>query len=155
MDVDDQGSVAVLGPVPAVMSDDAVMDYTQQMRMRIIAGLTKGGNLPMDVKEQATLMKALDGLDKQAIGKKRIVTENALADTQKQTARLINDVFKTIGGRGMGEVIDAVMREVPRLPDSVPDPDLVDGELDATSTPLTFDTFVARYGNPESAVQAS
>lgn len=143
---DDVNWQAVLPPLPAVITDDAVMDYTQQKRMQIIEALTRDNKLPEDVKEQTTLMKALDGLDKQAMGKKRLIVEDKKADNEKEAAALVNAALRMMSSQRLAhvDVIDVESVEIPTLPDHIPPPVLAPGETDATSKPETFDSFMAQ-----------
>lgn len=135
----------VLPPPPPVATDDAVMDFTQQKRMQIVQALTAGNKLPEDVKEQATLLKALDGLDKQAMGKKRLIVEDKKADNEKEAAALVNAALKAMSAHRI--VLDPSAGppgEPPTLPEHIPTPVLTPGETDATSKPETFDSFMAQ-----------
>lgn len=71
-------------------TDDDRLDFTQDIRGMVINQLMVGGKVPITDKDQmGVLLKALDGIDKQALGKKRL-------DVTKDAARDLNSVAKLL-----------------------------------------------------------
>ena len=66
--------------IDTAISDDEVLDYTQVMRRKFVNEATVGGSkMPTDPKEAKVLLTALSDLDRAALGKKRIKSDEDIA----------------------------------------------------------------------------
>lgn len=132
-------------------SDDDILASAHDMRKRIVNKLTNNGTaIPVDDRAQlAALIQTLDGMDRQALGNKRIKVEEAANRTQEEAAGLISQLLQKVTSQKPFEATDVVAREVPALPASVPAPTLVDGETATTAPQQDYDSFQAQF-SPES-----
>lgn len=130
-----------------VMSDEAVLAYTQQVRMGVVGQLLSDGRLPDDKSDKALLTQTLDGLDRQALGRMKIQVE---ADANNQLANattMINELLNTVKTDIFTAAIP-VQRTLPELPIEtvvIVEERLVVGELDSGYREETVDEFKARY----------
>lgn len=125
--------------------DDNDLDYTRQARMKLIASMTNGG-MPSDNKDRQTLLAALDGMDRAALAKKRIKSEEGISSSKALAAETIAQIFmdarlKSITSPTMNE-----LGQIPLLRNDLPVPDLVDGELETNPSVETYDSFMSRHG---------
>jgi hypothetical protein len=128
-------------PEDGAMSEDAVLSFTQATRMGIVRELVKPGKVPEDRGQQALLMQALDGLDRQALTKKKIDADNGMATAQAQAAGIISRLLEHVPRVKSGTIIEGVTRELPLLGNAIPEPQLVPGEIDTHPTQMDFETF--------------
>lgn len=105
-------------PADKMASEDA-LDYTLQVRRRIVSTLTnEGGSIPSDNKDRDALLKTLDGIDRQALGKMRI----GVLEEQGGAQKMVADALATLlgGGQLAGNnpfrTTATVVSEAPRLP---------------------------------------
>lgn len=111
------------------LTDDQVFDYTQNFRRRYIQTVTKDGTeIPTDPKEARVFLSALADMDKIAIGKKRLRSEE---EVQKHSAQAIAELAATVQRaltQNAPQGVDTP-REPPRLDDTTMGPlELVPGE---------------------------
>lgn len=148
IDPDDMAEASVPMVVPAEpMSDDQALQYTQGLRKQIIGTLTKGGTqLPVaDKNQMAIILQAADGLDRAALGNKRIKVEEQANKTQEEAAGIIGQLLQTVTSQKPFEAIDVEsrpVREAPALPADVPPPTLVDGETATTAPQQDYASFM-------------
>lgn len=130
-------------PSATVMNDDEVLDFTQVHRRKLVEKLTETTPLPADPKEQATLLKALDGLDKAALGKKRIQVEEKGADAQAEAAKIMAHV---LSGTAFNRKSDTpnLSRKAPVLGSDVPEPILIEGETSMTTMHADYNQFMGQ-----------
>jgi hypothetical protein len=137
------------------MPEDEVLDYTQRVRRTVVTELTKGG-IPGDNNDRALLVQALDGLDRQAMGVKRIKADEKSASGLSEASALVAQLLREAGrSRQNHDVIDVVVREAPTLGADVPRPQLVPGELDIAPRQMNYDEFAAGRPQPNTEVPAS
>lgn len=130
-------------PAIGAMSDDEVLDYTLQTRLRIVNHLTKK-EIPSDTKELSILLSTLDGMDRAALAKKKIQSEeqtaNRLADGMTTVvADVLSQARKLMIARNQGEA-----RTIPTLDANLPRPTLVEGETAALPLNESYESFQAR-----------
>lgn len=129
------------------------LDFTKALRKRVITALTidKSGQfgLPEDVKEQGTLMKALDGIDKAALGKMRIKIEDKVANNNAEQAAMIAAMFKQVGHNSqayMNKNPDLTNHVPPEVPAHFKPPVVVEGATAITPPQDTYESFMAQAG---------
>lgn len=129
----------------APLTDDAVLDYTQRLRRKYVDTVTNGGvEMPTDVKEAKVLLTALADMDKTAMGKKRLRSEEEQSSQSAQAiAELAAQVAKSIGAN-RNIPMDGV-RAAPQLDDSGMDPlKIVEGETEVGVKSETYEAFEGR-----------
>jgi len=135
-----------------VDSDDSVLDYTQTKRLEIVDKLTAGGIPVTDNDQMNTLLKTLDGMDRVALGKKRIKADEGLASAnQAMAATVISELLRKANSGGVKPFVveNAVERPTPVLGNEVPPPVLVEGETDVLAPQMSYDTFMAKFEGGE------
>lgn len=134
--------------------DDELLEWGVAQRKDFIQKMMKAdGSLPDDPKERALVLKALDGIDKTAVSRKRLKIEDKAATNAAETAKLLSQFYEKVAVQNPF-TIDQNMQEVParaapKLPDNVPEVDTVDGEMDTTPGQGSYDEFMGRMnGTP-------
>lgn len=133
----------------AMDAEDIDLDYTRAMRKRIVDEMTKKG-LPDDTKDKALVLAALDGIDRAALTKKRIKSDEGISNTKALAAETIAQLFMDPRLKRLGETIEVSVREVPQLAIDLPMPDIVDGELDSNAGAENYESFMKR-NQPDNA----
>jgi hypothetical protein len=141
--------------------DDGVLDYTLRQRQTIIVTIAgaKGENLNgLSARELDVMLAALDGMDRVALGRKRLRSENMALARQAEAAAIIARVLGAPGIAQAGQQLllrtgasEGPAPFVPAtamLPASVPEPVLVPGETDMDAAQMNVDTFMAGFGSP-------
>lgn len=136
-------------PMPAEIQrddDDSILAHSHELRKRIVNTLTDDGTkIPVaDPRQMAALLQTLDGMDRQALGNKRIKVEEQANKTQEQAAGLIAGLLQKVTSQKPFEAVGVVAREVPTLPADVPPPRLVEGETATVAVQQDYDSFVAQ-----------
>jgi hypothetical protein len=145
---------------PEVLSEDDVLQYTQRKRIELVDHMTVGG-MPAEAKDRSTMLMALDGLDRQALTKQRLKTDEKIADSDRMAANIIGTIFSRLGKSPYERTIDGTSGEQPALlpppkPDLglLPAIDVVPGEMDQGTSELTYDSFTAKMGLQRAQDQA-
>ncbi|UQT03095.1 hypothetical protein TOTORO_02320 [Serratia phage vB_SmaS-Totoro] len=73
-------------------NDDDRLEFTQSIRMMAVNQLIEGGKVPTDKDSINSLSKLLDGIDKQAIGKKRIQVADKANENDERIAHLLEEM---------------------------------------------------------------
>lgn len=133
--------------------EDRVLDYTLRQRQAIIVSMTgeEGEDLKgLSPRELDVVLAALDGMDRVALGRKRLKSENIALANQAAAAAMI---ARILGAPGIGQAgqrpaqqADALQGAIPMLPPGVPEPVLVPGEADIEAAQMNVDTFMAGFG---------
>lgn len=135
-----------------LLNVDKVMSQTQQMRLRIINKLTESARgLPEDVKEQVTLLKAIDGLDKAATTRSRLKIEAEAAKSGAEEARNTAQILRELKGQMFAQSPMGGRREEPVLGSDIPDPILKPGETDIGVSGMTYDAFTKTMDQEENS----
>ena len=129
---------------PVINPDDAALDYTLNARLRIARTILAQDITTNDPKNISNALKALDGVDKQVINKKRLVIEDKAANENAKTAKLIADVLTGVGGARPYRADAPIERSIPMLPDDIGMPQLVPGEMDIVTEQDSMESFMAR-----------
>lgn len=119
-------------------SEQLDLEYTRAKRRDLVEKLTKTG-MPGDIKEQSILLQTLDGIDRAALGKMKIKSDEGLSNAQAAAASILSSIFndprtKSIGkGAGVIPVLDA----------DIAPTKLVEGELDSNPITGNFEDFMS------------
>lgn len=130
--------------VVTISRDDAALEYTLGARMDLARKLLSQPPETTDPKDISNALKALDGIDKQVINKKRLVLEDKAANENAKAARLIADVLRGVQGARPYESPVPVEREIPMLPDFDEPLQLVPGETDINAQQGSYEEFMAK-----------
>jgi hypothetical protein len=138
------------GALPlSTLSDDDTLALTRGIRVNVIHELMPQGKLPGDNSDRITLNNMLEGLDRQAMGSKRLLADQKSADN---TAILMSELlrglnkstaFQGIHLPGHNNTIDVEARVVPA---SVPNMPALPGEMDVAAPQLDYASFVRSQG---------
>jgi hypothetical protein len=140
--------------VQVIEGEDHVLTYTQKKRQQIVTAMMgeDGEKLnSLEKGDKMVVLAALDGMDRAALGRKRLKTDEKIGASQAQAAALIAQVLQTPGAMQAGMVIDGQIQErraVPQLPVGLPEPEVVPGEMDSDAAQMDFDTFMAQSLTP-------
>ncbi len=117
--------------------DSRRLELTQRIREKYITEMEEEGR-PEKTSELVFLIQLLDGMDKSVLNKSKIKIEDQANKSESATAQLIADVlFKH-------RVTTNVKRDVtPELPNDLPAPDVVEGELEQGISDLNYDKFTS------------
>lgn len=133
------------------LNEEQVLARTRGVRLKIVDSLTKTASFPADPDDAKLLIKALDGLDKQALTTKRMkvdeaIAQGAAASGKEIIAALLSRVGHAYNAGGNGSMI---IIEAPTLSlDEVPQPELLPGETEMGTKQLNFETFMQENGRP-------
>ena len=130
------------------MSEDQVLAYTRGKRMELANKLTENG-VPTDREVAGVLLQTLDGLDRSSLSRLKIKAEEQNNKNNTAAAAVIAEVLGRIGSSKIYQMEGVARREVPVLPSSIPDPEVVEGELETTPTQMDFDSFTKKFEVPE------
>lgn len=132
-------------PELQLVPEDQVLAFTQFKRQQIANQLLADGKLPEDPKMAKLALDVLDGMDRAALGRKRIKVEEKANQNQEQAAALIAEVLNKVGSYRAPALPQGTIIDVPKLGNDVPEPELVPGETsDIGSQSETYETFTAR-----------
>lgn len=134
--------------------DDQVLDFTQTKRREIVDKLTASGIPVTDNEQMSTLLKTLDGMDRVALGKKRIkADENIAGANQAAAAAVVAHLLQKAGNAGIAPFQSATLvdRVPPTLGADIPRPVLVEGEMDVVTPQLSYDTFIEQFRDDEAS----
>lgn len=132
------------------MTDDQILALTQHTRVKIVKNLVNKtpGGLPGDQEERDALFRAMDGLDKVALTRKRIDADKEASSGVSHAVGLVAALLRqSKTNYSLADVVDT-NREIPRLSDDIPDPVLVPGETEINAGQLDYDSFVAGRAQP-------
>lgn len=126
-------------------NDDKDLDYTRNVRMRLVEDMTKD-KLPEDNKDRLTLLAVLDGMDRVSLAKKRLKAEEGASNAKAVAAETIAMMFMDSRLKSHTSQQYDANREIPVLRDDLPVPELVDGELEIVPQHETYETFMSKHG---------
>lgn len=140
----DVPSTETTAPVttPELPGEDEVMAFVHGKRMEVLDIMMKKG-LPEDPAEVKTIVSILKDMDSQAIGRKRIKTEEKQNNNQEQAAGLIAQLLNAAAGTNPFKVTGA-KRPTPTLGKEIPEPVLVNNETSTALQQNSYDDFIAR-----------
>lgn len=134
--------------VQVIEGEDAALSYTQKKRQQIITAMMGENGEKLNSLERGdkmVVLQALDGMDRAALGRKRLKTDEKIGASAAATAALIAQVLQAPGAQQHGMVVDGVItRVVPQLPADIPEPQVVPGEMDGEAAQMDYETFMAQ-----------
>lgn len=131
--------------VQVIEKEDDVLLYTQKARQQIVTALMRKDLNDLNASQISLLGGMLDGMDRAALGRKRLQTDEKIGANNAVAAALIAKVLSTPGALKSGQVdLDATPRKaVPVLPD-IGEPQTVPGEMESDARQMTYDTFMTQ-----------
>ena len=132
---------------PVGDEDDLDLAYTRSVRRRLIDHMSKD-TLPSDQKDKVILLSALADMDRAALGKKRIKTDEGLGSSILLAAETLSQLYMNPRLKGVVQAPAGASGAVPELDALVALPALVSGELGENDTALNYDAFMARRAAP-------
>lgn len=134
--------------VPGPVDDDAILDYTHAKRTDIVNALAPNGVVPIaDPKQLGALLQTLDGMDRTALGRKRLKVEEGGNALQEQASKVIAELLTRMSGASSsskwGEDPGGTkgLPPLPVLPASIPPPVMVAGETTIGSIQGSYENF--------------
>lgn len=140
--------------IVVVETEDQDLQFAQGVRKKLVGDLTKTG-MPQDKESRMILLQALDGMDRSALGRKRIKVEEDAGKNQAQFSGVIADLLRQQNPNAAviaSQASGAVSRPAPVLGSEVPDPILVEGETSTANSQLTYDSFISKM-QPEGSTE--
>lgn len=126
MSLSENSNVEVLD---AKSSEEAILDYTQSIRRKVIDKFTnEGKTMPSDKGEAMIVLSALNDMDKPVLIKMRIKSDDKNAKVNAQGTAVVAHMLSKMVPRNLQSEIDE-NRITPQLSSDIGNPDLVDGEL--------------------------
>ncbi len=124
----------------ALDDEDLDLNYTREIRKSLITDMTKSG-MPTETKDRMTLLVALSDIDKAAISKKKIKSDEGISNKNLVAVETIAHIFNTKNVREIppSEIIGEI-KEV----SEVIDVSINEGELSQNSENMNFDAFMSK-----------
>jgi hypothetical protein len=123
--------------------EDSDLEFTRAKRKELVAAITEKG-MPTETKDRLTLLAALDGMDKAALSKKKIKSDEGVSDKNVQAIETITKLFADARLKNMSKVVGSLEASIPVLREDLPLPVLVPGELDEQSDSEDYEAFTHR-----------
>jgi hypothetical protein len=127
-------------------NEDSILSFTHSKRKFIIESLLSEG-IPKETEDTKLLLSALKDMDMQALGRKRIKVDEKINDSNEKAASIISKLLTEISD--IGTPVGMYHNEIPKLPDSIPEPVLVLGEIEIDAEQQTYEKFMAKFDNQE------
>ncbi len=127
-----------------VDQDDIDLNYAREKRRAIVEVLCSDGKVPTDPEAQATMLKALSDMSKDAIAKKRIKSDEKIAKGNTENTALVASLLSQFNP---AMILNNQNKQTTIKPEvELQKPDLVPGETDINPPTENFETFTARMG---------
>lgn len=140
------------------LNGDSQLEYTQEIRKRVIQGLLPVDQAAMinaDPKIINTLLNALKDHDKVTLTLKRIEADNENADADRQALAMFHSLSQKAGARDLMRVDEEGRDGPPAFDESeIPETEVVDGETLVGLDPVNFDTFMVEQREKARASKA-
>lgn len=123
-------------------TEDDDLDHARSLRREVEKALrTTSGAIPEDPRMLALYLQNLDGFERSALAKKRIVADKEVGNQQAVAAGLIAEMLRnprsTMVGRG-------VRTEIPALDSDIAPTRVLEGELTGSNAGDTYEAFANR-----------
>jgi hypothetical protein len=134
----------------AQTTQDDDLEYSREMRRRLVESMIENGAMPTDPKDRTHFLMALDGLDRAALGKMRIQTDKDIGSAQAAAAGVLAELFKDprVTKIGIGQRDSAPILDADIAPTRV-----LDGELSNARQSDNYDSFMKRTDAVEETVK--
>lgn len=129
--------------VKQTLDDAADMQFVRDVRKQIVNELMKKG-VPQDPKDQSTVLTALTDMDRSAIARLRIKSDDNNMDKMAAAALVVADLLRKTKPKEFQTQDFDEAREVPMLPSSIPSGSYNEGLMQQGTNNTTFDEFMAK-----------
>lgn len=123
-------------------TEELDLEYTRAKRKEFVDMMTKNGP-PSDIREASIMLQALDGIDRAALGKLKIKSDEGIGSAQAAAAAMLASLFNDPRTKTIGRV-DGVDRIPPELILDTDSIVIIEGELDIVPKQDSYDTYSAR-----------
>lgn len=123
-------------------TDDLVLQYTQNKRKNLIESLTIKGQ-PADRGDKMVLLAALDGMDKVALTKMRIKTDDKQSNVQAQSIAILGKLLTSVKPKAFEIFDDSII--TPVLSEEISFPLLIEGEMAIGTQSNNFESFIKQF----------
>ncbi len=123
-------------------SEDEILEYVHGQRKRILNAVM-GEKIPDDPKMIGIALQTLDGMSRDALGKKRIKVEEQGNATAEQATGIISELLRKATGLAPFEAAQPVSRPPVQLGGDVPPPTLVEGETATVAPQGSYESFTS------------
>jgi hypothetical protein len=130
--------------VEVIEKEDDILKFTQKARQQLVKSLMSKNIEDLNASQISLLTSSLDGMDRSALGRKRLQTDEAVGASNAMAAAIIARVLATPGAMTVGQGDGTERRAIPTLPTEVPDPVVVPGEMESGAAQMSYDTFMAQ-----------
>lgn len=139
--------------IPALPSDETIFAFVHHRRTQLVKALTKGGKMPQDTKDQMVLLSALKDMDGAAVSRKRLQIDAGGNDVARANAALVANILRHVNHNANQSTPapTGVQREIPKLGDEFPNPELLDGETATTLPQQSYATFMSKHAPQQDA----
>lgn len=127
-------------------SEESILAYAQSKRLSVLETILNKG-VPEKAAGQKVVFDALKDMEAAALGRLRIKIDEKHNANSEIAAKLIAEVLTGIHGKMKIEPIPIERFVPPSLPDHIPKPVLVPGEIDMVAGSEDYDSFVARMNS--------
>jgi hypothetical protein len=128
---------------------DRFLAYTQQARLKLIARVTRNDGFGVDTKLQGTVLKALDGIDRQSLTIKKISSDEGVGNRQAAAVEVMAkaftnpQLFKALQDSLNAAIPDQGPRTL-EIADDAETITIIPGELGQIGQGDNYDSFMAR-----------
>ncbi len=122
---------------------DAELSKVQEIRFKLIDALTNGGT-PSDKDEQLVLLTALRDAGKQAVDIKKIGIESKALDMSAQAREIMAAILRESNNFKHPNGVPKENHVAPTLDPSVPNAEVIAGELEINPPQTNFNQFTGR-----------
>lgn len=132
---------------PDISEDEDILNYTIARRLDLAANMTAGGRMmPNDNEDRKIYLDNLAGLERIAISRMRIKSDEKVAGSQAEATAYAIAMLAEIGKGGavVQTIPSGAARETPQLPVEIPEPVLVPGEIGTAEENLDYETLMGK-----------
>ena len=125
------------------LTDDQILEYTQQTRKKITDELFKDNRVPADKEDRTLLLRALQDMDQTAINKKRLGTDEKRAESDKLVAEAADRISRIYGsenpfeGNQSGRIPEVSSEQLPAA-------NPIEGETEVGLVDESYDEFMSK-----------
>jgi len=129
--------------IPDGTNPEADLLYTRSLRVGFVQALAPNGTLPADVENIQTVVGLLNDIDRQALGRMRIKTDESAGNSALMAQQTILRLLGEPIVRTIGLADKPVERELPGL-EGEGSVRILDGEMATGGTQENYHSFAAR-----------
>lgn len=146
-------SAAYDDPDALPVTQEARLELTQGMRVKLLNALVKDGTIPTDQDGAKLVLAVLDSMDKTTLGAMRQKTDDKSAQADQIVAQALLTLGQKIGTGSTLRITDPCARaKHVHVDDSqLPDIDLVPGELDTGTHAISYNELAGKFARGQVA----